>query len=522
MAGLDDQQATIAFMLRPESYGGVEPVERIDTHAAMIFLVGERAYKLKRAVRYAYLDFSTVKKRRAACEAELRLNRRTAPALYLEVRSINRLADGSLGFCEGEPVDWLVVMNRFDAACLLEAVAARGALSAALVSDLADHIARFHDCAEVVRGGDGAARVRKIIDGNRESMAALEAGVLPQEGCADLHRLSIAALERVASLLDRRARDGHVRHCHGDLHLANICLWEGKPTLFDCLEFDAELATTDVLYDLAFLLMDLWARGLRVQASLLFNRYLDMRDEGDGVAALPLFMSMRAAVRTHVSATAAGREENAARRSEKLQAAQDYLSVALTFFDRRPPRLIAIGGLSGTGKSTLAGGLAAWAGSAPGARWLRTDVLRKLLAGLAPEARLPVEAYTRERSAQVYRRLMEDARTMLAAGQSVIVDGVFADPAERAQIAAVAKEAGATLTGLWLEAPPQMLYDRVARRSGDASDADRSVVERQLDYKLGDLTPWHRLDASRSSDHVLTKARALIETVDQACPHARD
>lgn len=512
MAGNDDQRATIAFLLHPESYGSAGPVMRIDTHAAMIFLAGDRAYKLKRAVRYSYLDFSTATKRKAVCDAELRLNSRTAPDLYLEVRSVNRLPDGSLGFGEGEPIDWLVVMRRFDADCLLEAVAERGALNSALVRDLADNIASFHDRAEAVRVSDGAARVRKVIDGNRESMAALESKALSREASAELHGQSVATLERVAALLDRRAASGHVRHCHGDLHLANICLWQGKPTLFDCLEFDVQLATTDVLHDLAFLLMDLWERGLCVQASLLFNRYLDMREEADGVAALPLFLSMRAAVRAHVSATAAGQAKDEAKRSKKLQAARDYLSAALSFLVRRPPRLIAIGGLSGTGKSTLAGGLAPWTGSAPGARWLRTDVLRKRLAGVEPEADLPAEAYTPERVARVYRRLMEDARTMLAIGQPVIVDGVFADPVERAQIAAVAKEAGTPFTGLWLEAPRQILFDRVTDRSGDASDADKSVVKRQLEYRLGDLMPWHRLDASGSPDNVLAMARTLIDT----------
>ena len=285
-AAVDDQQAVIAFLSRPESYGAAGPVERIDTHGAIVFLAGERAYKLKRAVRYSYLDFSDAAKRKAVCEAELALNRRTAPELYLDLRSVNRMADGRLGFGakgdgEGTPVDWLVVMRRFDGANLLAAVAARGDLHAGLVRSLADHIAAFHESAEIRQGGGGAQRVRAVIEGNRASMAALPAGSLPQADCLALHERSMAELERLTDLLDRRAASGHVRHCHGDLHLANICLWQGRPLLFDCLEFDAELATTDVLYDLAFLIMDLWEKGYRAQASLVFNRYLDMRGEGE-------------------------------------------------------------------------------------------------------------------------------------------------------------------------------------------------------------------------------------------------
>lgn len=510
-----DQQAVIEFLSRPQSYGEKGRVERIDTHAAIIFLCGAQAYKLKRDVAYSYLDFSTAAKRKAVCEAELSLNRRTAPELYLEVRSVNRRADGSLGFGEGEPVDWLVVMRRFDSDCLLEAVAARGELDDALVRDLADNIADFHDRAEVAPGRSGARRVRRVIEGNSDSMAALPAGSLPKDDCARLFERSMAALHEHGALLDERAASGHVRHCHGDLHLANVCLWRDRPTLFDCLEFDPELATTDLLYDLAFLVMDLWERGYRLQASLLFNRYLDMRDEGGGVAAFPLFLSMRAAVRAHVGATAAGRQNEASDRSAKLRAAQDYLGLALSFLDREDPCLVAVGGLSGTGKSTLARFLAPRIGRAPGARWLRSDVLRKRLAGVAPETCLTPEHYAVERNAEVYERLLCDAQGMLAAGQSVIVDGVFARPSERDDLAAMTRGMGVSFTGVWLEAPLEVLLERVAGRSGDVSDADRSLVEQQAEYELGDLSDWQRVNASGTVEATLTETSRLISHTSQ-------
>jgi aminoglycoside phosphotransferase family enzyme/predicted kinase len=502
--GENDQQATIAFLMRPEAYGLPGPVERIDTHAAIVFLAGDRAYKLKRAVRYSYLDFSTIAKRKAVCEAELALNQRTAAELYLEVRSINRLADGTLSFDEGEAIDWLVVMRRFAADSLLEAVALQGRLDAPLVRELADQIASFHDDAEVEKG-DGAERVGRVIEGNRATMATLPPASLPPRECSDLHARSIEEWSRLAPLLDQRAAAGHVRHCHGDLHLANICLWRGKPTLFDCLEFDAALATTDVLYDLAFLVMDLWERGFSSQASLLFNRYLDMRDEAEGLAAFPLFLSMRCAIRAHVSATAAGRQTSDKARRAKLGMAREYLRAAHRFLDHPAPRLVAIGGLSGSGKSTLAGALAARIGGAPGARWLRTDVLRKRLASVAPETKLPQDAYSRENNATVYAVLLESAARTLATGYSVIVDGVFADPAERAKIAAVAKAAGVGFTGVWLAASPATLLDRVATRIGDPSDADHQVVERQLDYDLGDLGDWLKVNAECAPDAILAR-----------------
>ena len=510
MTESEDQAETIAFLCRAKAYGVADTVKRIDTHAAVVFLAGEYAFKLKRAVRYPYLDFSTVDRRRAVCEAELKLNRRTAPDIYLEVRCVGRMSDGSLALGAGEPVDWVVVMRRFPPECLLEAMAKEGPPAPDLLRDLADGIAAFHDDAEVVPCA-GADRVRSVIDGNRASMDALSDGLLPKEDCARLHEASLALLEDLSSLLDARARSGHVRHCHGDLHLANICLWKGKPTLFDCLEFDPELATTDVLYDLAFLIMDLWQRGLHEEASLVFNRYCDMRAENDGLAAMPLFLSMRAAVRAHVGASAAGRQESAAGFDAKIGEARGYLSAALAFLDRPAPRLVAVGGLSGTGKSTLAGRLAAQLGGAPGARWLRSDVLRKRMAGVSPEDRLSADAYTREHSEEVYRRLGEEARMALAAGATVLVDAVFADPAERAAMAAVAVNNGMPFAGLGLEADPAVLRERVGVRTGDASDADAAVVDRQLDYALGDLSDWHRVDAGGTPDATLAAARRVIE-----------
>ena len=510
MPACDDQTETIAFLSDPATYGVAGSVERIDTHAAIIFLAGDRAFKLKRAVRFPYLDFSTAERRRAVCDSELAFNRRTAPDIYLRIEPVGRLTDGSLALGSGTPVDWVVVMRRFDGACLLDSMVRQGPLPDPLVRDLADGLTAFHAQAQVVPG-DGAERARRVIEGNHAAMTALPPGLLPAADCDRLYRSSLSALEALTPLLDRRSREGHVRHCHGDLHLANICLWQGRPTLFDCLEFDDALATTDVLYDLAFVLMDLWQRDLHGNASLLFNRYCDMRDEADGLAALPLFLSMRAAVRAHVEASAADRQADAEAREHKLATARGYLAAALAFLlDRTEPSLIAVGGLSGTGKSTLAAHLAPLAGSAPGARWLRSDVLRKRMAGVMPEELLPPEAYAPERSRVVYAALLEQARQVLGTGTSVIVDAVFAKPQEREVMAGVAAAAGVPFHGLWLEAPAEIMRSRVEARHGDASDANAAVVDRQLGYDLGDLTDWHHVDASGTPETVLARAMAEL------------
>ena len=363
---VENQDAVIALLADPRTYGAdVRAVERVDTHISALFLAGERVYKLKRAVRFPYLDFSSVALRRAACEAEVALNRRTAPDLYLGTVAVTRDGVGTLALDgRGEPVEWLVVMRRFDQDTLFDRMAERGALTAPLMEALAEAIARFHRDAEIKRAAGGAAGMRHATDGIAKAFAEAPAGVFDSARVARYVEATERALEAAAPLLDARCRDGFVRHCHGDLHLRNICLHDGKPTLFDALEFDEALASIDVLYDLAFLLMDLGYRGLDALAAITFNRYLEATEDHGGLAALPLFLSSRAAIRAHVTASTIGTAKPD-KRGALVEAARRYLDLALRFLDPPAPRLVAVGGLSGTGKSTLARALAAYVGPFP-------------------------------------------------------------------------------------------------------------------------------------------------------------
>jgi aminoglycoside phosphotransferase family enzyme/predicted kinase len=495
------QSGIIAFLSKGESYGVAEAVERIETHASIIFLAGDRAYKLKRAIRYPYLDYSSVALRRKACEAELALNRRTAPDLYLEVRAVECDANGRLGFAiGGQPVDWLVVMRRFDQRCLLDRVAMDGRLSDAVLRAVVDSIRRFHAEAECTKDRGGASAIRRVIDENLASMLQTPE-LIPAERARALHRTSVERLDRLASLLDARREQGWVRRCHGDLHLRNICLLDGRPTLFDCIEFSDDIACIDVLYDFAFLVMDLWDRGLQAQANLAFNRYFDMSDEPESVSLFPLFMSMRAAIRAHVSASAARLESSS--RSRERAAILQYLGLAEDSLKVMPKRLLAIGGLSGSGKSTLARGIAPLMRPIPGARILRSDVVRKRLHDIDPEQRLPQSAYSPDTHIKVYGKIADIAGRTLEAGHSVIVDAAFVDPGERQTIARLA--CGCPFAGLWLEAPPDLLEARLDRRTGDASDATAAVMREQLTYQPGTIT-WHRIDASRQPTEILTSA----------------
>jgi len=497
-----EQDDVVAFLSDPASYGvGVERVETVTTHASKIFLAGDRAYKLKRAIKYPFLDFSTVAKRRAACEAELALNRRTASQLYLGIRGIGRGRHGRIGWSDADDaLDWVVEMCQFDQGALFDRLAQRGALTSQLMLDLVAHIAAFHDAAERRPDRGGAAAMVAIEAENDATLRDVGTDSLPAERIAELHERSRASLAQIGGLLDRRRDAGKVRHCHGDLHLRNICLLHGKPVLFDCLEFSADMASIDVLYDLAFLLMDLEHRGLRGYANLVANRYLDLTDEDDGLAALPLFLSLRGAIRTKV--IAAGPSGNEAE-------ARGYLDLALAMLDPAPPRLIALGGLSGTGKSTIAMRLAPLLGAHPGARVLRSDVIRKHLLGVAPENQLPAEAYSREMSDHVYTAIRDKAATALAAGYCAIIDAVSLRPEERDSFAAVADAARVPFTGIWLEAPAAALAARIAARRGDASDATSAVLDQQIRHNSGAID-WKRIDVGGDRDaSFVAVARAL-------------
>ena len=477
-----DQQETIAFLR------GLGPCSQITTHASQVFLYGERVLKLKRALRYAYLDFATPEKRIADCERELAINRRFTPRLYLGLRRITRNADGALQLDgAGEAVDGLVEMRRFRDEDLFSRVAEEGRATPALVTRLAGVIAASHEKAQVASEG-GAEAFGRVLALNEAALRA-SAPVAPERIealCAGLRAL----LTRHAALLDARRSRGGVRRCHGDLTLRNICLFEGEPALFDALEFDEGLATIDVLYDLAFPLMDLWRMGARDLANLLFNRYLDVRDEADGLPLLPLFMATRAVVRAHVTAALAQEAP------ERLPEAQGYFALAEALLEPPQPLLVALGGFSGSGKSTLSAHLASALGPAPGARIHATDRIRKALHGVAATDKLPPEAYAPQVSARVYALERDACAVTLRASHGCIAEAVFDRAEDRAAIEAVALATGVPFAGFWLDAPVAVLARRIAGRRGDPSDADEAVMRAQV-ARGNEGARWTRLDAAQ-------------------------
>ena len=501
------QDEVFAFLSDPASHGG-DAVRRIDTHGASVFLAGNTALKVKRAVRFPFLDYSTLQKRKAACEAELAVNRPYAPEIYRRVVAITRNRGGALAIGgAGEPVEWAIEMRRFDETRTLDNMRE---IDESLADALGRAVAAAHAEAPAVAAAPWIAALETYLDQNLAAFRAMP-DLFDPSAVAALDRQSRGSFNRLVPLLAARGKLGRVRRGHGDLHLGNIALIDGRPVLFDAIEFDPLIATGDVLYDLAFLLMDLCERGLTQAANIVFNRYLiESRcvEDLDGLAALPFYLSLRAAIRAKV--TAARIERAALHDREAISnAARAYFRFASNTIAPPTPKFIAVGGLSGTGKSRLARGLAPFVAPMPGAVVVRSDVERKMLFGIGETEKLPDAAYTRGVTERVYAAALDKARRVVAAGHSAIVDAVFADPRERAGFAAAARAANTRPRGLFLAADLATRLARVGTRPRDASDADESVARAQERYELGTLD-WTRIDASGTPERTLSLAREAL------------
>ncbi|MDL2398325.1 AAA family ATPase [Rhizobium mayense] len=488
---VDDQRAAIAFLSDPKSHGLDRPIEVIETHISRIFLAGERAYKMKKAVKLPYVDFSTAPLRLNACRKELELNGATAPGIYIGVKRLVKNKSGAVCFAEdGECIDAVVEMVRFDQDLLFDRLAAANKLTDELMTSTARMIVSFHQEAVVAQGVDGARQMEAVLDINDAGFAT--STLFAKHELASFSRLFRDTLQRHAERLRERSAAGKVRRCHGDLHLRNICLLDGQPRLFDCIEFNDEIATVDVLYDLAFLLMDLWYEGHQHYANLVANRYFDDSDNEEGFVLMPFLLAVRAAVRAHVIATQA---ETATADKDELRAeARRYFELAKGLLETRAPRLIALGGLSGSGKTTVAEALAADIGAPPGARIVESDRVRKAMHGVPAETRLPKAAYRPEISTRVYAEMVLRADIILADGGCVVANAVFDDLDHRNAIETPARHRNIQFDGLWLDADPALLWQRVSGRQSSPSDANVEVLEMQLARRSSNMT-WHKIDA---------------------------
>jgi hypothetical protein len=497
-----DQEITAA--LAAGTFLGAADTDRprcIETHCSLVFLTKDRAFKLKKPISFSYLDYSNIEARERCIKAELLLNRRTAPQLYLRCHKIIRGTDGNLDLAPPDDpapaLDWLLEMRRFPDNALLADLAVQGHLTPKLIRDLADAIHAFHEIAERRPDHGNIAESVKVLTECIDNLRRREPP-LDWHAVETLAQALDGQYIRHASLIERRRHEGFVRHCHGDLHLGNICVIDGQPVLFDCIDFSEMISCIDIAYDLAFVLMDLCHRKRLDFANLLLNRWLDRCGDRDALALMPFFLSLRAAIRAHILAT-----------SHRDSEAIAYLESASAHLVTATPCLIAIGGLSGSGKSTFAHILAPDLLPLPGARIIRSDSLRKRLAGVTPETRLPAASYSQEMSDRVYAMMLEEARIALEAGYAVILDAAFLREGERDRAASLAWDLRLPFHGIWLEAPTALLQARIAARQGDASDADLQVLTHQQTLDLGKIT-WRRVLAGPDRDATLAQLRELI------------
>lgn len=486
-----DELADRAAMVRRLA-DGLGDAELLETHISWVLLAGDDAYKLKKPLELGFLDFSTPDRRRAACEEELRINRRTAPGIYLGVVPITGSVAAPRIGGDGPAIEHAVHMRRFSQRALLADRAARGELRAEHIDALARHIATFHQAADVAPADGPFGRAELIRQWARDNFAPLRERLQDEVLVVQLRQLyawAEAEGARLAPLFNARRAGGQVREGHGDLHLGNLIWLDGAPRLFDAIEFNPQLRWIDVMADVGFLFMDLCAHGLAPLAWRFMNAWLDLSGDHAGLALLPFYAVYRALVRAKVAAL-----RIQASGDEHWQEAARYLDLAHRLSQPRQRLLYVASGVSGSGKSSQSQPLI----EARGIVRLRADVERKRLFGLAPEASsaaVPGGIYSAEASARTYAELRERARMVLDAGFAVLADATFLRRAHRAEFIALAAELGVPCRLLVFDAPPDVLRERVRRRAAEARDASEATVE-VLERQLIEREPLSEAEAA--------------------------
>ena len=487
-------------LLQPAAYPHApREVTVIQTHISCVFLAGDQVFKVKKAVRFPFLDFSTLERRRHFCEEEVRLNRRLAPGVYLGMVPIVRAGAGYQVGGTGEPVEYAVHMRRLPGERVLRHLVEQGRADAGLMERIAVKMATFHARAETgpeITAAGASPAIRHTLQENFVTLAPLAVSFAPPGTLVDLQLLMESALRRVADRLRARQGAGRVRDCHGDLRPDHICCTDELP-IFDCIEFNPRFRYCDVASEMAFLAMELDFLGARTLADALIEAYVAASGDAELPAVLPFFLAYRAQVRAMVAALTSAEEEiETLARSRAREDARRYLAIAeRVAWAAHAPLLIAIVGPAGTGKSTLAGALAARTAFS----WLRSDVVRKQRAGLATldrpaDAEHAARLYAPERSGEVYATLATEAEALARTGRGGILDATYQRRADRDRLHAAAARGGAPI--LWIEcrAAPATVRERLLRRAAlgtDPSDATWTVAQAQArDFEpLAEVAP---------------------------------
>jgi len=483
-AAEESTAALVRALDNPLAFGHpLRDLRVLETHISWIILTGDYAYKIKKPVNFGFLDFSTLEKRHFYCGEELRLNRRFAPRIYLDLVEIRGSRDTPRVHGDGEVIEYALKMNEFPQRCLLSDYATSGTLDAALIDAIAIRVNSLHvdsDSADADNSYGTGRVAQRWSDENMTHIAdTIPAALLP-ESYARLQAWYRDNSELLGDI-DQRKRDGYVRECHGDLHLGNMALIEAEVTAFDCIEFNPELRWIDTISEAAFVAMDLHARGYPAYCWRFISRYLEISADYGAVKLLRYYFIYRALVRAKVEALRVGHSQGtSANALAAFKPALDYIELAAQWADRHRAGMIVMHGLSGSGKSTVAAQLV----EALGAIQIRSDVVRKQLFDIAANASsgsdLDAGIYHSDASALTYRKLEEIATTIIAADYCVIVDATFLKEAQRRQMLELESAAPHARIIVDCDAPEAVLRKRIEERENDPSEANLQVLEQQI------------------------------------------
>jgi uncharacterized protein len=485
--------ALIEQMLIPEFYHHpvTEPIELMQTHASFVLLTGDFVYKLKKPVNFGFLDYSTLANRQHFCQEELRLNQRGARELYLEILAISKQGDRYHFGNEGEIVDYAVKMVQFPQSTLLSNMFDAGTITVAEIEDMGKVVARFHanaQTSEYINSFGTVERIRQSIEENYQHTKKYIGRAQTQAQFIETKAYSDRYFSEHPELFQERVTGGFIRECHGDLHLRNICRWHDRTLLFDCIEFNEPFRFVDTMYDVAFVAMDLEARGRKDLANRFLNTYAEQTGDWEGLQVLPLYLSRQAYVRAKVTSFLL--DDPGIPNADKEAAAktaEDYYHQAWAYTRASQGKLILLSGLSGAGKSTLGKQIA----MRVGAIQLRSDAVRKHLGGIPLLAKGDASLYTAEMTARTYDRVLTLAQKLTAAGFTVILDAKYDRVALRAAVVNLAQSDHILLQILHCTAPEEVLRDRLQQRTGDIADATVDLLASQQ-AAWEDFTPVER------------------------------
>jgi uncharacterized protein len=472
----------IQQMMQPGFYPHpvTEPIQLIQTHISYVLLTGDYAYKVKKPVNFGFLDFSTLELRQHFCEEELRMNQRSAPEIYLEVLPITQTDTQFQLGGNFAPVEYTLKMRQFPQDALFLTLFEQGKLTETLIEELGKVVAQFHAQAptnDYIRTFGEVSKVRQAFDENYQQSEKYIGGPQTQSQFEETKTYTDRFFAEQAELFNSRIQNNWIRECHGDLHLRNICLWQDKILLFDCIEFNEPFRFVDVMYDVAFAVMDLEARGRQDLGNAFLNTYIEQTGDWEGLQVLPLYLSRQAYVRAKVTSFLLDDLGVPAAEKEKAkETAAHYYKMAWEYTKGRQGTLILMSGVSGSGKSTVARSLA----RRTGALHIRSDAVRKHLGGIPLYERGGADLYSPEMTQKTYGRLLELGIMLASAGFPVILDAKYDRVALRQDAIAQSQSHHLPLQILHCTAPEAVLRDRLLSRTGDITDATADLLASQL------------------------------------------